>query len=281
MENQEIKKSGTYIITPEMAQTLFDKSIGNRNLNSNFISRLSGFIKEGKWMNNGQPIIISSDGRLLDGHNRLQAIARAGIPVEMEVVTGIDRNVFPTIDSGKARNAADGLAILKYEYPALLASTVSNIIAFQRNSWTNDKLTYTSKLASFGARRLITVEDLHRFIEENNYRLYYVGYDRTGPHNFGKMSKWLVNFIHYQFSQINPEEANQFMFLYKTLDKLEYEHPISLVRAKLDKIFNDRLRKSSDKEIIIYMFRAWNDWRNGNRGKIRLVTANCIIPELK
>lgn len=101
-------------VTPEIATSWLDKNKENRAVNSSRVTQYSKAMKEGRWIENGQPIIVSDDGYLIDGQHRLNAIIKANATLDMLVVTlrEVDgggeltaRNV--PIDIGQSRTVAN------------------------------------------------------------------------------------------------------------------------------------------------------------------------------
>lgn len=99
------------IITPEIATEMMTHNTSNRRLDDNRIQINARTIKELRWWLNGESIIFSKDGTLIDGQHRLTAIIKAGIPIASVVVRNVDYDAFSTIDSGKSRQASDVLCI--------------------------------------------------------------------------------------------------------------------------------------------------------------------------
>ena len=98
-------------IDPALARTLLEKNSLNRSMRKQTVGYYANDMRQGRWINNGQPIVISDTGELLDGQHRLQAIINAGVSVQMMVVRNVPREAFVTMDTGKARSAADVLSI--------------------------------------------------------------------------------------------------------------------------------------------------------------------------
>lgn len=98
-------------INPDRAKAMLGNSHANRNLRRGWVSLLARDMKAGRWQKTGQAIIISLDGKLLDGQHRLHAIIESGQTIEIAVATGIADDAFHSIDTGRPRNAADVLGI--------------------------------------------------------------------------------------------------------------------------------------------------------------------------
>lgn len=99
----------TYIktITPEYASRLMAHNNLNRPVNRLTVEDYKTQIQKGLWRLNGEPILISDDGVLLDGQHRLIAVQETGLSITSVVVEGINKEFFSTIDTGRIRTIAD------------------------------------------------------------------------------------------------------------------------------------------------------------------------------
>lgn len=101
---------GFYTIYPELAaQLLEQRNPKNRKIKEAKISQLVFDIKNGKFQLNGESIIFSNKGMLLNGQHRLTAIIAANMAVTTVVVLGIAEGNVGTIDQGIARGVGDVL----------------------------------------------------------------------------------------------------------------------------------------------------------------------------
>ncbi len=100
------------LITPETAESYLLTSEGNRAINTRTVNTYVKLLKNGSWVVNGASIKFDSTGHLFDGHHRLTAIIKSGIPAEIFVVRGIeDKRAFSTVDCGRGRTADQLLRI--------------------------------------------------------------------------------------------------------------------------------------------------------------------------
>lgn len=98
-------------IDPDRARELLAVNKGNRRVDRGTVERYAAAIRRGEWRLSHQGIAVDSDGVLLDGQHRLSAIIKAGVAVDMLVVTGIEREAFSVLDTGKRRTAGDALRL--------------------------------------------------------------------------------------------------------------------------------------------------------------------------
>ena len=114
-------------ITPEKAQEYLRDNTYNRPLSKVYVNALADQMKRGQWRMNGEPVIFSGSGRLLDGQHRLAAIAKSGVSVEMAVTRGVDEDAFATIDTGKGRTAGDVFAIAGIRNYVVIAAGLAKL----------------------------------------------------------------------------------------------------------------------------------------------------------
>ena len=76
-------------ITPEMAAEWLKLNVGNRPISNAIVESYTRAILSGNWSLTHQGIAFDENGVLRDGQHRMNAIIRAGIPVEMNVTFGM------------------------------------------------------------------------------------------------------------------------------------------------------------------------------------------------
>lgn len=117
-------------ISPELAKEWLGFNTNNRRLDKRNVSHLRDAITQGEWYMNGEAIIFSNDGRLLNGQHRLWAIIMAGIGVDVLVVRGVNQESFRTLDSGRVRRAGEVLAMDGEKNGNKVAAAVQALLAF-------------------------------------------------------------------------------------------------------------------------------------------------------
>jgi hypothetical protein len=110
-------------VTPEMAGGLLALNTKNRTIIKAHLRMLEECLQRGDWVFNGEPIIVASSGRILDGQHRLLACVNTGVSIDTNIVYGVDESVFATIDQGKSRTVGNVLDIAGEEnYNAVAAA---------------------------------------------------------------------------------------------------------------------------------------------------------------
>lgn len=74
------------LITPERAATIMEQNIINRKINQANVDFLVDQMNDDQFVFNGESIIISNEGHLLDGQHRLMACIKSNKPIEVSLV---------------------------------------------------------------------------------------------------------------------------------------------------------------------------------------------------
>jgi len=98
-------------MTPQKAAQILQSNTRNRTMNPSRVDLYAHAMLKGNWMHSGEPIQIASDGCLINGQHRLQAIVNSGVTVPVLLITEQDPSIFAVLDTGRARTASDILSI--------------------------------------------------------------------------------------------------------------------------------------------------------------------------
>lgn len=150
-------KAALEIISPAVAKDLLEKNTTNRSISEKTAGRYAADMKAGRWINNGQGIILSNEGELLDGQHRLRAIIASGTTLSMLVVRGVAKETFATMDSGKPRSLADVLGIEGHVHTNTIASVARSAFAYAAGT-TQNYIATKATLNAFVANHPYMVE---------------------------------------------------------------------------------------------------------------------------
>jgi hypothetical protein len=120
------------LVWRELAEELLGMGGKNRRLKVNSLPELFAAAREGRWINTGHPIVISSDATLQDGQHRLTMIKETGIAVPMDIRFGVDPKAFAVTDTGSKRTGGDTLQIAGFQQENALAATARILCAIDR-----------------------------------------------------------------------------------------------------------------------------------------------------
>jgi hypothetical protein len=121
------------LITPKDAERLLSKMVTNRRLRHRFVKRYARMMMMGKWMedNPDSPIMIGTDGGVLNGQHRLRAIIITGKSLYMPVAYGVRPQVMRTVDVGAMRSAGDILTVNGKDSGDALAAAAKWLIRYE------------------------------------------------------------------------------------------------------------------------------------------------------
>lgn len=127
-------KHVTVFIPPEVARDMLRFSARgainpehkNRKVSKKMIQTYSEAMKNSKWCLTGEPIILSADGEILNGHTRLEAAAESGKGFVTVLTYGVTDDLsFAHIDTGKIRSRAQVLEMAGVKVDAETLSKVA------------------------------------------------------------------------------------------------------------------------------------------------------------
>jgi hypothetical protein len=123
------------IITPQIAAEYLAFNTKNRPCYQARVSELSGILKRGEWVKNGDAIRFDDTGTLVDGQGRLKACVSTRIPLETLVIRGLPSSAFKTIDIGRKRTAADMLSLGGEKNTTKLAAALRFVLMYESGNY--------------------------------------------------------------------------------------------------------------------------------------------------
>lgn len=123
----DVKEKKARIVTTDkkLVDWLLSMNVNNRYVRKMHVTWLREAIKAGEFVLTGQGITVSKEGVLLDGQHRLKALAEADYPpVELLLVTGLDKSAQIYVDQHAKRNVADMLKLTLDKNVSKLAAAV-------------------------------------------------------------------------------------------------------------------------------------------------------------
>lgn len=254
--------SGTYTIpvSPYLAEEWLMVNTINRKPSLSHIKKLASSMKNGKWRLNGETIIFSKCGRLIDGQHRLYAVIESGVTIKTDVRFGIDSDVMPTINEGKKRSAGDVYKMNGIPNYNTAAAAVKMVYQYD-----------TGRFGSSGAatQNLSNPEALEWYGKNPNMeeatilgvKLYNLG---------AKMVLSKSKFAGYYFimSRIDESLSWKFCESLATGANLGIGSPIYKLRSELLRASMDKRRRLTHKAIHELVVWTWNNIRDGKSPKI-------------
>jgi hypothetical protein len=123
-------------ITPDTAASFLARKHPGGRRNQNAVSSYAQAMRNGEWALNGMPIIMSRNGVLLDGLQRLYACIDAKTPFVTVLAENVPDDTVHTIDQQRRRSFTGVLEIRGIPRPAAVASMLAKLIRYDDNTLT-------------------------------------------------------------------------------------------------------------------------------------------------
>lgn len=252
-------------VTPEMAEIFIKHNTKNRRISNVINERYARIMRAGDWKLNGEPVIFSDKGVLLDGQNRLMGILKSGVTVPMVIVYGIAEENFSTIDQGSKRTAGQVLEILECRHGNSLAAALRLAYLY---------FEIDSSLSSPSALYIYN-EALLNFFKKHHSIEYSVVKASSGK---GLCSPSALAFCHFVFAKKSQEMADAFLNQLIFGENLHAGDPILVLRNRLINNKHD-MAKMPIRNLIGLIFKTWNYYRRTQKIKHLKLDRDEIIPE--
>jgi hypothetical protein len=123
-------------ITPDMAPSLLAMKRPGGKRNQVAVAAYAQSMRAGEWVLNGMPLILSRDGFLLDGLQRLYACIDAKVPFITVLAENVPDDTVHTIDQQRRRSFTGVLETRGIQRPAAVASLLSKLIRYEDGTLT-------------------------------------------------------------------------------------------------------------------------------------------------
>lgn len=255
----------TIDLTPALARVMLSRNDGNRRISEALVTAYARDISSGSWTFNGEPIIISSDGKLNDGQHRCEAVVTADKGIQTILVIGVERDTRTTLDQGRVRTSGDFLAMNGHSTANVLGAAASLYWQYT-----------TFGVLARGSNQRPTKGEVMRTVSDHPDIAKAVAFcHRKGIGSVGGHS--LLAFVHYtvwkRAGRLNADE-----FIKSLVDGvgLSAQNPILYARNRL-MFERGKLRGNFKAELI---FKAWNAHRRGETLRHIILTGN-TLPKLE
>jgi len=257
------------LITPEVAEELLKHNVNNRNPRHLRIDKYARIMDLGDWAMTGQPIIIGSDGTVMDGQHRLMAVIQTGRSVWLLVVRGVDPSLMPMIDRGAPRSGTDAFKWAGYPHAAISVAAIRQVLVLSHGKSGKDRKSY-SVIAD---HELVDAYPLYENViawaaplaNQVNRAL------RVAP------AKYLAAVLWLSVNNCNPESIQEFSRQLISGADLHEGSPILALRSWAVNASVSKKRLRND-EVLIAVVKAWNDVAEGRTRIAMSVKPSELLP---
>lgn len=244
---------GIVRVTPAIASEWLAANTHNREVRPTTLRVLQAAAERGELRLNGESVIFSDTGILLDGQYRLSVIVLSGVTVDLVVVWGIPEDAQTTMDAGLRRTGADELRWNGIDHAADLAACLTQLWNYQ----TNGVLGSTGGGGGLSAPTRTEILEMAR-AHPNVALSLPVGHRLKGLIR----QRGLTSALHYVLSEIDRDKAEEFFSRLADGQNLNSGDAILTLRETLLRDWSARLRMTPRRRAAI-VIRAWNAFRTG------------------
>jgi len=262
------------VVDVEKAGRLMETNEDNRGLKRTVIDRINMDIRNERYYLNGETIVVSKMGKLLNGQHRLTSVLETGIPIETWVVFGVPDECKTTFDQGTAKSAADFLKMQRVASSKEIALSIKLFRIFEPGTEVTNKDLASRRISK--QEVLITYEGYEKPIQ---YAFKTFGNTKYGK---GQRAVAAITTAHLLISRQLPTSVVDPFFDILTGDGsgIERGNPILWARAKLSDILGGRSKLESSAEFKLeVILKTWNAWIE-NR-KVAHLRMDNIYPNIK
>lgn len=242
-------------LTPVLAQILLEHNPINRPIRRVANAKINNEIVSGRWKLNGESIVVSKEGLLLNGQHRCLNVVTTGVSIPIGIWFGVEEEARYTIDTGSGKTARDFLAMKDYRDSAVLSAAIGNYIQYKklgRLDHSGNKPTATEIVEVAGRLK---------------------GFDESvsitaGAQRAKLASRAILSFCHYVFWKRSNRDAAD-LFMRKLIEGTGLQHgdPIFYCMHKL-RAAQRGVTANAKSDLV---FRTWNLWRKGEQvGNIKM-----------
>jgi hypothetical protein len=215
-------------------------------------------MKEGRWKSEtGETIKIASNGRVLDGQQRLMAIVHSGCSIKFHIAFNLDESVFSVLDTGSSRNSSDTFRAAGIKHDNSIPSIIAHYNLLRSDNTTKSQINRKSTNSELLEQYFEDPEKWQRIA--NNSRNWYMNFAKIlQPSYFGG--------FYALFSELDNEMAFSFFQQLATGSDIT-NSSVNLLRNKL---IQDKtsIRKMPPSLKIALIIKAWNYFVKGEEPKI-------------
>lgn len=261
-------KTEIVTVTPRLANQLLEQNTGNRKIGGTNLAKLKTAMQQNEWTFNGEAIKVSKSGRILDGQHRLAASVETSTTFETLIVYGLEDEAQDSMDTGKSRTISDILGIRGYKSTHNLAAITVAILRSEKWSLKvavrrSAGYVVTPPQALDRIEREPSLVDIPRIVQ---------------PVNKVGLPTKTAGLLFYKFSEISPEDAQDFFSKLASGEGLERGNPILTLRNTLITLKSERGQKDQG-YVSALVIKAWNRYRTGQELRLLRFTPGGANPE--
>lgn len=239
-------------LTPVLAELLIERNTDNRPISAYNENTMMSDVAGGRFAFNGESIVVSSNGVLIDGQHRCQVVIKTRQSIQTVIVFGPKEEARYTIDIGRPKSAGNFLAMKGHKYANHLAAAARLVLIYRHNNNKNLSNGWGGAYSPTKTEVVDAVEQL-RGLETS------LDFVSPAPRSYG--GKGFLAFTHYIITKrAGRNAADEFFGKLFDMSNLPKGDPILACGKRLPNLHSSGAAALTVKAELI--FKCWNLWRN-------------------
>jgi hypothetical protein len=244
-------------VTPKLAAQWLAKNQHNRNVRTSVVNAYARDMIAGNWQVTGEALKFDTEGDLIDGQHRLQAVIKADVTVTMLVVRGIAATAQDVMDTGAKRSASDALQLHGHANSTTLAAAARLALMLDLDSRANADTRNRRSNSSFTNSEVKAYVDRHPELHDGASKA--AAFKKSIDLNPSVMAvAWT------RLAAADPERAETFFDSIANNSTGGAGDPRSTLIKRLASARRNGERLSQGTQLAL-VIRAWNAWCRGER----------------
>ena len=233
-------------LTVAQAESMLGRNEANRSIRQAKVDQYARDMKNGHWDLCTTPLVIDTNGNLIDGQHRLSAQVKAGVKIKWLVMRNVDPDAQKTIDTGVSRNAADALHFAGESNTQQLAVVLRLLWRIQNGGLTGKR------------SENISNNDLLDTLEENPVIRFCLSEAMETKGKMTHISPSILAIAHWLIMQENGhEEASSFLRRIAILTGEKPGSPVLALHRRITEIQRNQIRVRP-RDVLFLVMKAWN-----------------------
>lgn len=241
-------------VSSALAQQWLEHNTHNRPLSETSVFQYMTDMEAGRFKFTGEAIQFSKTGVLLNGQNRLTALANCvpGITLVFNVVRGLDDDVQSYMDLAKKRTPGQQLSILGVRNASQVASMARVLIGWE-NGWL------------FAEQKFQRVSTAHveEWVSKNENLVEMFNRYLARPSRSVGVAPAVAGAFAVAGLRVDPQATIAFFHLLSRRVGLPPGSPLLALDQRLRRMRADR-KRVAQRELLAYFIQAWNSWMHGD-----------------
>lgn len=247
----------TETLTPEKARRYLRTNIQNRTINDKYVTNLVADIKAGRFPHTPGPLTFTAGGDLIDGQHRCLAVIRGKKSIQVEVSRGWPARAQDYIDLNRTRTTSNTLEIRGFKNTSRLSAMTTYVMLYGSTRHSTKTPDYERQCLTKPAKTAYVISHHAEFDASIAISRAAGKVDTTG----------VVAAMHCLFARVDKEDADIFIHSLVTGEYLLVGSPILVLRDRLLKNKNDKVKMSLVYKMQTYI-KCWNYWRAGRELRV-------------